>query len=154
METFAVKIFGTGLGPDWADPTIALIAIWTSGARISGRPAFDNFLLPYSFGIRRVASMARSGFDKRFPKRDEASATLLATNVLHLRKAKGWSQGELADAVGVKQQAISLIETARANPTLQMLDAIAGVFGVQMIALFDPMAHSEGASRSKQRNQI
>ena len=98
--------------------------------------------------------MARSGFDKRFPKRDEKAALLLASNMRRLRKAKGWSQGELATAAGIEQQTISLIETARANPTLLMLDTIAGVFGVQMIALFDPKALAGEASRSSRRNTL
>ena len=81
--------------------------------------------------------MVRSGFDERFPARDSHIAKALARNVLRLRKDKGWTQDELAAKLGVEQMAVSLIENARSNPTLETLEAIADCFGVRFIDLFE-----------------
>jgi transcriptional regulator with XRE-family HTH domain len=45
----------------------------------------------------------------------------LANAVLRARLEKGWSQTELAKAVGTKQANISKIETGLANPTLTLV---------------------------------
>ena len=66
-------------------------------------------------------------FARRFPPRDSEAAGALAENVRHLRIRKELSQGELGRAVGSDQAAISLIEVARSNPTLLMIEAIARV---------------------------
>ncbi|MET4356387.1 transcriptional regulator with XRE-family HTH domain [Bradyrhizobium sp. RT9b] len=81
--------------------------------------------------------MVRSGFDERFPARDSQIAKALARNVLRLRKDKGWTQDELAAKLGVEQMAVSLIENARSNPTLETLEVIADCFGVRFIDLFE-----------------
>jgi transcriptional regulator with XRE-family HTH domain len=81
--------------------------------------------------------MTRSGFEKRFPKRDSPVAKALARNVRRLRKAKDWTQDELAAKLKVEQVAVSLIENARANPTLQTLEDIAACLGVKFIELFE-----------------
>ncbi|WP_256807645.1 helix-turn-helix domain-containing protein [Bradyrhizobium sp. Bra64] len=81
--------------------------------------------------------MARSGFDERFPTRNSQIAKLLARNVLRLRKDRGWSQDELAARLGIEQMAVSLIENARSNPTLETLEAIAACFGVRFVELFE-----------------
>ena len=45
----------------------------------------------------------------------------LANAVLRARLQKGWSQTELAKAVGTKQANISKIEAGLANPTLALI---------------------------------
>ena len=84
--------------------------------------------------------MARSGFDERFPTRNSPVAKALARNVRRLRKDKGWTQDEFAAKLGVEQMAISLIESHRANPTLEALEALAACLGVRFIELFEPRA--------------
>lgn len=55
----------------------------------------------------------------------------LAEKVAHLRTAKGWTQGELAAAVGVTQGSIGNIESGiRENPRAATILGIAKVFGV------------------------
>lgn len=81
--------------------------------------------------------MARSGFDQRFPTRSSQVAKALARNVRRLRKDRGWTQDEFAAKLKVEQMAISLIENNRANPTLEMLEAIAACLGVKFVDLFD-----------------
>ncbi len=81
--------------------------------------------------------MVRSGFGERFPARDTQVTKALAQAVRRLRLAKGWTQDELAAKVGVEQMAISLIENARANPTLETLEALANSLGVKFVELFE-----------------
>lgn len=81
--------------------------------------------------------MARTGFGLRFPARDSHAAKLLSTNVRRLRKERKWTQGDLAAEAGVEQAAISLIENARANPTLLVIEAIARALSVRFVDLFE-----------------
>jgi transcriptional regulator with XRE-family HTH domain len=80
--------------------------------------------------------MARGDFSARFPARDTAPARALAGNVRRLRKERGMSQDELADAVGIQTAAISHIENRRGNPTLVTLESLAAVLGVRFADLF------------------
>lgn len=80
--------------------------------------------------------MARGGYSARFPGRDTAPARALAKNVKRLRKAKGMSQDELADAVGIQTSAVSHIENRRGNPTLTTLEGIAAALDVHFGELF------------------
>jgi transcriptional regulator with XRE-family HTH domain len=80
--------------------------------------------------------MARSGFGERFPARNSVVAKTLAANIRRLRKGRGWTQEDLAAETEVEQAAISLIENARANPTLLMLEAIARALDVTFVELF------------------
>jgi transcriptional regulator with XRE-family HTH domain len=80
--------------------------------------------------------MARSGFGKRFPARNSAVSKTLAANIRRLRKARGWTQDDLAAEVKVEQAAISLIENARANPTLLTLETVAKALDVSFVDLF------------------
>jgi transcriptional regulator with XRE-family HTH domain len=82
--------------------------------------------------------MEESEYDARFPERPSALTESLAFNVRRLRLAKGWTQGELAAAiVDMQQQAISLIENGRANPTLLVLESLAAALGVRFEELFE-----------------
>ncbi|GAA0005946.1 helix-turn-helix transcriptional regulator [Bradyrhizobium diazoefficiens] len=85
---------------------------------------------------------------KRFPIRDSAALKALAYNVRRLRKARKWSQGELAAEVDLTQDAISLIENGRANPTVLTIEQIADVYGISLPDLFEPQARP---LRSKDR---
>ncbi|WP_341836415.1 helix-turn-helix transcriptional regulator [Chitinophaga pollutisoli] len=49
----------------------------------------------------------------------------LGTRILELRKGKGWSQTELADAVGVSYAQIGRYETKDAQPPAEVLKNIA-----------------------------
>ncbi|MBC9879926.1 helix-turn-helix transcriptional regulator [Bradyrhizobium sp. INPA01-394B] len=84
--------------------------------------------------------MARSGFGERFPTRSSQIAKALGRNVRRLRKDRGWTQDELAAKLNVEQTAVSLIENARANPTLETLEAIAVCLGVKFAELFEARA--------------
>jgi transcriptional regulator with XRE-family HTH domain len=68
--------------------------------------------------------------------RDTAAAKALARNVRRLRRARGFSQDELADAVGIQTSAISHIENRRGNPTLVTIELLAEALGVPFVDLF------------------
>ena len=46
-----------------------------------------------------------------------------------LRKDRGWSQGDLADQLGVSRQSVNAIETGRYDPSLPLAFKIARLFG-------------------------
>lgn len=53
----------------------------------------------------------------------------LADAVLEARMNKGWTQKELAKAIGTKQANISRVESGLANPTLDFLSRLTAVLG-------------------------
>lgn len=53
-----------------------------------------------------------------------------------LRLARGWSQGELGDALGVSRQTINAIENERYDPSLPLAFAIARVFALKIEEIF------------------
>ncbi len=65
-------------------------------------------------------------------------------SVRDMRTAKGWSQGELADALGVSRQSINAIETGRFDPSLPLAFKIARLFGKPIEDVFD-----DGARRAR-----
>ena len=63
---------------------------------------------------------------------------VLASNVYRLRKDRGLTQEQLAEAVGVRQPRIAEIERGDANPRLLTLSRLAFALGVPVAALLDP----------------
>jgi putative transcriptional regulator len=57
--------------------------------------------------------------------------------VRELREKKGWSQGELADELGVSRQSINAIETGKFDPSLPLAFGIARLFGKRIEDVFD-----------------
>jgi transcriptional regulator with XRE-family HTH domain len=62
----------------------------------------------------------------------------LARNVYRLRKERGLTQEQLAEAVGVRQPRIAEVERGDANPRLATLAKLAHALGVPVWALLDP----------------
>jgi DNA-binding XRE family transcriptional regulator len=89
-----------------------------------------------------VPMAQKTGFAKRFPARSSPAVTALAANVRRLRIAKEWSQDRLAEAIGVEQNAISLIENGRSNPTLMVIEAIADALDADAKDLFEVAARN------------
>lgn len=63
--------------------------------------------------------------------------TTISSKVRDLRVTRGWTQQEVADAVGVTQGAIGHIETGRVTPSVGLLLRLAAHFGVPVSALID-----------------
>ena len=55
-----------------------------------------------------------------------------------LRADRGWSQGNLADALGVSRQTVNAIETGRYDPSLPLAFAIADLFSLAIEQIFLP----------------
>lgn len=62
-------------------------------------------------------------------------ATVL-NRVKELRTARGWTQQELADAVGVSRQSVNSIERQRYEPSLSLALTFAKVFGFATDEIF------------------
>ena len=58
------------------------------------------------------------------------------TRVRELRTERGWSQGELAQRLGVSRQTVNAIETARYEPSLSLALKIARLFGQAVEEIF------------------
>jgi transcriptional regulator with XRE-family HTH domain len=56
----------------------------------------------------------------------------LAANIRAFRKARGWSQGELAERIGAHLTHVSRVETGKYNPGLDFLVRAAEAFGVTL----------------------
>ena len=54
----------------------------------------------------------------------------MGEKILNMRKARGWSQEELAERVGVSRQAVSRWESGTAKPDVDKIIAICDLFGV------------------------
>ena len=53
----------------------------------------------------------------------------IADRILHLRKARGISQEELAEQVGVSRQAVSKWESAQSTPDIEKIILLSEYFG-------------------------
>ena len=58
--------------------------------------------------------------------------------IKELRSARGWSQGDLADALQVSRQTVNAIENGRYDPSLPLAFTIAGVFDLRIEDIFLP----------------
>jgi transcriptional regulator with XRE-family HTH domain len=61
----------------------------------------------------------------------------LAAKVRERRRARGWSQEQLADEAGLHRTYISQVERATKNPTIEAVEKIANALGASMGELLD-----------------
>jgi putative transcriptional regulator len=54
-----------------------------------------------------------------------------------LRAERDWSQGDLADRLGVSRQSVNAIETGRYDPSLPLAFRIAKLFDLPVEAIFE-----------------
>lgn len=55
-----------------------------------------------------------------------------------LRAAKEWSQGDLADKLGVSRQTVNAIETEKYDPSLPLAFKVARLFKKPIEEIFEP----------------
>ncbi len=55
-----------------------------------------------------------------------------------LRSARGWSQGDLADALDVSRQTVNALERGKYDPSLPLAFRIARLFGQRIEEIFHP----------------
>ena len=60
----------------------------------------------------------------------------IRNKVRELRDARGWTQQQLADAVGVSRQSINSVERDRYVPSLELALTFARVFGIPTDEIF------------------
>jgi putative transcriptional regulator len=60
-----------------------------------------------------------------------------------LRAERDWSQGELAQRLGVSRQSVNAIETGKYDPSLPLAFKIAWVFGLSIEAIFEDEAAAQ-----------
>ena len=61
----------------------------------------------------------------------------MTNRVRELRGARGWSQADLAQVLGVSRQTVNAIETGRYDPSLPLAFRIARVFGLAIERIFE-----------------
>jgi len=61
----------------------------------------------------------------------------LRNDLRERRAARDWSQGDLAERLGVSRQTINAIETERYTPSLPLALALARYFGMTVEEVFD-----------------
>ena len=69
----------------------------------------------------------------------------LGEKILNMRKARGWSQEELADRAGVSRQAVSRWESGSAKPDADKIIVICDLFGISADYL---LRDNDGGERS------
>lgn len=62
----------------------------------------------------------------------------LGKNLIFLRKSRGFTQGQLAQASGIPRTTLSYIESGKSNPSLKTLLQLAAILGVTLEELLMP----------------
>ena len=75
------------------------------------------------------------------------ATTMLCKNIATLRRAKGFTQDELAEKLGITFQAVSKWETLASCPDISLIPTIARIFDVSTDVLF-------GIERAKKQNAL
>lgn len=81
------------------------------------------------------------------------SLPIFAKNLKALRKAKGWTQQELSDRMGIKRAALGAYEEGRSEPRLANVLAMADLLGVSADAMMrgvDPQEAQENRTSGQQ----
>jgi putative transcriptional regulator len=80
----------------------------------------------------------------------------MTNHIRDLRGDRGWSQGELAERLGVSRQSVNAIETGKYDPSLPLAFKIAELFDLKIEDVFEPeekrttrRAHAATEGRSK-----
>jgi putative transcriptional regulator len=68
-----------------------------------------------------------------------APALPVNNRLRELRGGQTWSQGDLADRLGVSRQTVNAIETGKYDPSLPLAFRIAALFGLPIEAIFHPV---------------
>lgn len=62
----------------------------------------------------------------------------MKNHVKKLREDRGWSQGQLAEALEVSRQTVNAIENGRYDPSLPLAFTIAALFKLRIEEIFTP----------------
>lgn len=67
----------------------------------------------------------------------------IGENIARLRRARGWTQAELGEKLGVSNQAVSKWESGMTMPDVMLLPNLADIFGIYIDELFSREVKSE-----------
>ena len=62
----------------------------------------------------------------------------MRNDLKQLREARGWTQGVLADHLGVSRQTVNALETGRYDPSLPLAFRLSRLFGQPLESIFHP----------------
>ena len=60
----------------------------------------------------------------------------MKNTVRELREARGWTQGALADELGVSRQTVNALETGRYDPSIGLAFKVARLFALPIEKIF------------------
>ena len=75
----------------------------------------------------------------------------LGRNIKKYRKARNFTQAELADALGIDFKYLSRLETGIASPSIKIIEKMAGVLKINIAQLFE---FSEYKDETMLRNEL
>ena len=78
--------------------------------------------------------------------RDLGAIPAVKNRLPDLRAARGWSQADLAERLGVSRQTVNAVETGRYDPSLPLAFAIARLFAQPIESIFRPEPRSRRAA--------
>lgn len=87
------------------------------------------------FGVH-VSVLLTPNAKPRRPWTGDEPREIAASALILRRKAKGWTQEELATHAGVARDIVAKIERQSRNPTLEVLERLAAVLGISTADLF------------------
>jgi transcriptional regulator with XRE-family HTH domain len=74
----------------------------------------------------------------KLPVSETQIPRLLAERIKSLRRAKDWSQEQLAERASIQRSYLADLERGHRNPSVRTLVKVANALGVAVQALFDP----------------
>ena len=91
-------------------------------------------------------------------KKAKTYQQVIGETIEQMRLEKGWTQGDLAEAVGSSQSAIHRIEKGGQNISLEMVKKLSEALGNQILSInvcgTFKLRQNDFASRSKNRRSI
>lgn len=84
----------------------------------------------------------------------DSTKILLGRKIRLLRKAKGWTQDYLSEQLEINPKSILRIEQGQTFPTIQNLEKLAYVFGIEIVDLFNNRSLDDISKLKKDINEI
>ena len=115
---------------------------WESGNR---KPSYENlsmlaciFDVSLDYLLSEYSEISKERYLKFLKKRkkEEEKKNLFSVRLKELRLQHGFSQEELAEQIGIKQNSYSDWENGKCKPNYEKLEKIADFFGVSLDWLF------------------
>ena len=113
---------------------------WESGMR---KPSYENlsmlaciFDVSIDYLLGDYLEISKERYLKLKKQKEEEKKNLFSVRLKELRLQHGFSQEELAEQIGIKQNSYSDWENGKSKPNYEKLEKIADFFGVSLDWLF------------------